>query len=270
MRTSPWIPLLGGLALVVLGCCCIVFVPETLRTVENRMEECQPGATSIISSCKHHLTRAVSEFKDCMAIFNSYSTVALLVTFAVQGFSDRASGITVQYFSKRFDWSIPDAGILFSAANAVNIILHLVILPLCSHILVSPRFRLRYRPETKDLFLARISAVLLVVGSLLLAWPSFGAAVCGLIVFVMGSGFQSLCRALVTTLVDAEHTARLYTLIGVVQAGSSLSSGPVIAWLFGQGLHMGGYWVGLPYLGVAILCCVGAFAVFIARMPRRK
>lgn len=273
MQISPWIPLLGGLALVIVGCSCIAFIPETLRVTKDLSvpaefeREIDVNNSSLLHSLKQHTLRGISELKASTAMLRSYTTVALLFTFAVQGFTDRASGFTVQYLSKRFHWSLSRSGMLFSVGNIINILLHLVILPGCSQILASPRFIFRYSPATKDLVLARASALLLVLGSLLLAWPRLPAVVCGLVVFTLGSGFQSLCRALITTLVDSEHTARLYTLISVIQACSSLSSGPIVAWLFGRGLHMGGYWVGLPYFGVTLLCCFGTVAVFVARMP---
>ncbi|KAM4060794.1 major facilitator superfamily protein [Hirsutella rhossiliensis] len=274
MQHSPWIPLLGGLGLVVAGCAGVAFVPETLRAAKNPCsipDECD-GETdrshgSFIGGVKRHLSRTMAELRSSTAMLRSGAIVALVFTFCVQGFTESAASFTVQYLSKRFHWPLSRAGMLFSVGTLINILLHLVILPGCSWIMVSPRFMFRCRPETKDVMLARSSALLLVLGSFLLAWPSLPAVVSGLVIFTLGSGFQSLCRALVTTLIDSEHTARLYTLIGVVLAFSSLASGPVIAWLFSKGLQLGGYWIGLPYFGVTLLCCIAALAVFVARLP---
>lgn len=272
MRISPWIPLLSGLALVIVGCVCIAFVPETLRpikhgpaTTDSLEGNVEVTNTTPVHSMKQLAHRMYHQLTDSMSIIRSYTVLALVATFVIEGFTNRAFGFTVQYLSKRFHWSLSQAGTLMTVASLISILLHLVILPGCSRLLVSARFG--YSLQVKDLALARTSAFFLVLGSIMLALPSTGAVVAGLVIFTLGSGFQSLCRALATMFVDAEHTARLFTLISVVQACSSLSAGPTVAWLFGQGLKLGGNWVGLPYFGVAALCCIGATAVFTLRLP---
>lgn len=271
MLKSPWIPLLIGLGLVVFACICLAFVPENFQPsgkANGAQESQNEGAMATQSSLPRagtYLSRLAAELRDSISILKSPSAVALLLTFTIQGFTNRASGFMTQYLSRRFYWSIPRAGLLVSIRSAVDLVLHLFILPACSRLLMSPNFRFKYHPQAKDLTLARISIFLLASGALLIASPSLVLVTIGIIVFTLGSGFESLCRGLITDLVDPEHTARMYSLIGVIQAGSALSAGPTIAWLFGSGMRLGGSWIGLPYLVITFLCCFAAVGVFIVK-----
>ncbi|KAK0391439.1 hypothetical protein NLU13_0940 [Sarocladium strictum] len=271
MLKSPWIPLLGGLALVVFTCICLTFIPESFHptgstpTAQTADDQGNSASHSPIQKATNFLSRFIAEARDSISILHSPSTSALLLTFIIQGFTNRASGFMVQYLSKRFYWSISRAGLLVSIKNAVDLVLHIFILPACSRLLMSPHFRFNYDPYTKDLVLARVSIFLLAAGSLLIASPSLVMVTIGIIVFTLGAGFESLCRGLISDLVDPEHTARVYSLIGVIQASSTLSAGPAIAWLFGSGMQLGGGWIGLPYLATALLCCLAAIGVYVVK-----
>lgn len=129
MQSSPWIPLVGGLVLVVIGTICVGFLPETLKVDELALE--RPGYNAK-QELEAYLRRAAAELKDAMSLLQSYNVVALLSTFLVHGLLGRASAFTIQYISKRFEWSLAQAGSLVVLRNVVNIILLLVILPTCS------------------------------------------------------------------------------------------------------------------------------------------
>lgn len=261
MQTSPWIPLAAGLGFVVIGTICVAFLPETLKVskIAHDGHDSNPKKSLALEARLRH---AATELKDAMSLLKSYSIVALLITFLVHGLLARAGSFTIQYISKRFGWSLAQAGSLLVLRNIVNIILLLAILPACSRLLLSPRFPLRCSPEVKDLVLARASGILLVLGTILMAAPSLISVLTGLIIMTLGGGFTSLSRSIVTSLVDSQHTGRLYSLISICDACSALSAGPIIAWLFRWGIGLGGDWVGLPYLGVAFLCLLVTTAVF--------
>lgn len=104
----------------------------------------------------------------------------------------------------------------------------------------------------------------MVLGSALLALspplPLVLAAIAG---FALGSGLGGLCRALVTELVPREQVGRLYAAIGVVEVLGSVAGGPGLAWLYGVGLELKGWWRGGPFVMVAVVgvWCGGALVV---------
>jgi hypothetical protein len=180
----------------------------------------------------------------------------------------------------------------------MNLILLLAILPFLSHILTSPtksryaRLALRFHLSTqaKDLLLARLSLVLQIIGFVFLgvsarrspardtdsetAIPIF-LAMTGLMVFTLGTGFSSLCRSLITTLVDRQHVARLYAVIAVIETLGALIVAPMLAVLYAWGLRLSdngknqGY-LGLPYLGLVVLNFLAGGGVMWVRLPKRN
>lgn len=95
--------------------------------------------------------------------------------------------------------------------------------------------------------------------------PSLVVVSTGLVVQALGGGFTSLTRSLATSLVNPKKTGQLYAMVSVLDASSALSAGPMISWLFLQGIALGGDWLCLPYLGVAFICFVVTVAVCTGR-----
>ncbi|PKS05629.1 hypothetical protein jhhlp_008148 [Lomentospora prolificans] len=266
MRISPWIPYALGLVLIIIGGILIAFLPETLRPSARLEAENEEGPkseeTSIIAILKSRTAKAVRELADSAAILSSYSIVALLLTHLLTGFSVRALAFATQYLSKSLDWSLSDAGSLMSLQVFMNIALYVVILPSASKLLTSPAMPFKLDPVLKDFWLTRLSLISIFIGSLLIAVPTAASIIIGLVVFTLGLGFSALCRVVLTSMVEPQQTGRLYTLIGVLDSVSKLAAGPVLAWLFKTGMNMGDSWVGLPYLGVALLGAVATILAF--------
>lgn len=269
MRIDPWIPNLLGLGILILGGLMIFFIPETFQfKPQPDASDDDPESserTPLLATLKSRLPRLRTDLRETAALLHSYPVAALLLTFATAGYHSRSLEFAPQYLSKNLGWSFPDAGMLLSTQVVLNIALYVFIIPSLSRLLTSPRAPFRLSPAIKDLFLARASGVALTVGALLFALPSTVAAVLGLMIFTLGLGFSTLCRVVVTALVDGSKTARLYTLISVVSGFGELSAGPAIAWLFRVGMGLGDGLAGLPYLGVAGLCAAAAFCVFTVR-----
>lgn len=55
---------------------------------------------------------------------------------------------------------------------------------------------------------------------------------------------------------------RLYSAVAMVEIGASLVSSPVLVGLFALGLKLKGPWIGLPFLGLAIISFVGGLGVW--------
>jgi MFS-type transporter involved in bile tolerance (Atg22 family) len=176
----------------------------------------------------------------------------------------------------------------------INILLLLFFIPILSTLLIS---KFHFTSQRKDLYLARTSSLFLITGArksiisfliptslpilnhfipnlstlltppqvLLATSPSLPLTLVGLVIYTLGTGFVSLVRSLITSLVDAEHVARLYAIIAVVETSSALVAGPMVAGLYEMGLEWKGAWLGLPFWGLAGVLMVGAVGAWCVR-----
>jgi hypothetical protein len=175
--------------------------------------------------------------------------------------------LSLRYISKRFSWPLRQTGFLLSLRAFVNFVLLLGILPAWPFYLTE---RLHFSAKTKDLTLARYSAVMLLVGaSVFAASPTVGLTIIGSVIFTLGGGFVALTRSLITTLVDKEHIARLYAAIAIVEILSSLAAGPSIAALYAAGLKLKGPWLTLSFYVLASLCFVSGLGVWCLGLLRK-
>jgi len=125
----------------------------------------------------------------------------------------------------------------------------LVILPLASSYLTK---RYGYDALRRDLYLSRVSVVLVVTGGFMLAFAAVPwLLVSSLIVTSMGIGFTMLCRALLNAVVEPHTVATLNTTISTMETLMGLVGAPL----------------GLPYLVTAICSALVLVAVFAFRIP---
>lgn len=88
--------------------------------------------------------------------------------------------------------------------------------------------------------LARISALLLVAGQLVFACaPDVATACAGLAVLTLGTGLPSLCRAVLTRLVDQGKVGRLFGVLAVFEMAGFLCCGVGLGAVFQAGLARG-------------------------------
>jgi len=141
----------------------------------------------------------------------------------------------------------------------------LVILPLASSYLTK---RYGYDALRRDLYLSRVSVVLVVTGGFMLAFAAVPwLLVSSLIVTSMGIGFTMLCRALLNAVVEPHTVATLNTTISTMETLMGLVGAPALGWLMSRGMELGGPWLGLPYLVTAICSALVLVAVFAFRIP---
>lgn len=114
----------------------------------------------------------------------------------------------------------------------------------------------------KDLRLSEGSGFLSVVGFLVmsLAWTPVWLCL-GLVLLSLGSAFAVTSRSFITSLVLPDHVGTLYSAAAVVQSVGALVAGPLLAYLFRLGLHLGGAWLGLPFLQAAALFLLAFIAI---------
>ncbi|KAJ6022229.1 Major facilitator superfamily domain general substrate transporter [Penicillium herquei] len=256
---APWIAALTSLFINLLSLVPLLFVPETLSTAkdtESIDHDAIDSEQSEPNSFGYYISRSFKSLLASFSLLKSYSLIIVLSTFLtiapeIMG----TSQFMAQYISKRFGWSLAEAGYLLTLRGAIHLCVLLLILPLLSKIL------LRYcNATTKDLILARGSIAFAGVGIFLMAAPQIGVLIGGLAVHSLGSGLAPLCRSLATSYVAQEDTSKLNTIIGIVEMVGSLFAGPVLAWSFDLGMRMGGIGLGLPYFGLAgsfALCLIG-------------
>lgn len=176
--------------------------------------------------------------------------------------------MALRYFSNRYGWKLREVGFLLSLQAAINIILILVILPALSHYLLT---RCLYSPKSKDLILAKVSAVMLAFGALGLAMaPSVSTGIIGLTLWTLGTGFPAIARSLITTLVDQHHIGRLFAIIAIIELLCYMAAAPTQAALYHLGLKWKGGWQGLPFYFLALMYTVAGVAVFAFGWVTRK
>lgn len=132
----------------------------------------------------------------------------------------------------------------------------LVVLPLLSRVLTK---NFGVNPVKRDLGLARLSAVFITCGSLLLAVADVPwVLMLALAVFGLSSGYGAQCRALITALVEPHMLATVNTTMSMTGTVLAMIGTPAIGWLLGEGFDMGGAWQGLPYF---VFTLIGLFMV---------
>jgi len=283
MATSPWIPLLIGQVFVGLGPALFIFVPETLHlrlratesatlTPDDASElsvSSEADKPAFFSAAISQAANSLKEVYGSLSVLHSLPILLLLLAFLIQPFVRQSIELSVRYISNRFDWDLKDVGYLLSLRALVNFLLLLALLPSLSYYLIR---HLHFSSKEKDLVLARLSVVFLILGALLIgSSPSIVGTIIGNIVFTLGTGTNPLTRSLITSLVDQEHVGRLYAAIGVVEIFGSLTASPILLALYTLGLRLKGPWVGLPFFALALICFIGAIGIWtFGYLPKDK
>ncbi|PYH94638.1 MFS transporter [Aspergillus ellipticus CBS 707.79] len=306
MSLDPWLPLLIGWGLAVIGMFFALSLPETMHVRPPRpagkeqsmeMSQVSPGdleyksvpskeheqegfsdeetiqgdepaftkSTARRSFCGSINYRTRSYLAPYSFIFRNKQIMLLLTAFLIYRLSRGSSWFLIQYISTRFKWTLAEANFLMSFKPALTIPLFLFILPAISRQLLKTM-----KPTQKDLRLMRISIGLLAVGTLGIGLSSSVAMlVPSLVLQTSGSGFVFLTRSLITTLVNREETARLFTIIEVLQSVGNVIASLSITTVFQIGLELGGPWIGLAWMMTATAFTMVGVAVFMFRLPPR-
>lgn len=125
-----------------------------------------------------------------------------------------------------------------------------------------------FGPLNRDLTLGRISLIFVIAGSFLTAFaPTPWLFITALVITSLGTGFSTLCRALLNAVVEPHTVATLNTTVSMVETVMGLVSSPVLGWLLSKGLDLGGVWMGLPYLVCAALATLTGVMMMAFRLP---
>ncbi|KAL1865867.1 hypothetical protein Daus18300_006979 [Diaporthe australafricana] len=171
----------------------------------------------------------------------------------------------LQYSTKRYGWSWSKAAYFLTLKSASFIIMLTVLLPAVSSVCLG---KLGMSPLTKDLWLSRWSAVVVIAADLAVALASspalFGA---GLVLLSGGCGLAPLLRSLLNAQVEPHHVGILNTLLGFVDTLGVMLAAPVFSESLNKGIELGGAWIGLPFMAGAVIACFAAGILWVYRIP---
>lgn len=296
MAMNSWIPMLLGFALAFVGMLFILTLPETMHasptkakqpemsTVEmghlspdnNRNEaykdndsedERAPFAEKTTAPRRSRLTTLYTRCRNYFApyafIFRNKQILLLLAAFLVYRLSRGSSWFLVQYISTRYSWSLAQANFLMSLRSCLTIPLFLFILPgISKYVLRS------FRTSQKNLYLARASVLCLCLGTLGIGFsPNITSFILSMIVQASGAGFLFLTRALLTVLVKREETARLFTIMELLQSVGNVIASLSITKVFQIGLELGGAWIGLAWMMTSTAFALVGVSIWMFRLP---
>lgn len=256
MKYNPWIPALGGTALMIAALIVQSFIPETMGCqkgsspdVTSSENESMPAATDYrsqkrtISARAYHILSKATDTTDFL--WNDWRIPALLIPFVLHMVVGTIGQLILQYLSKCFALTFSDATFIMTIKSGVQVLLLFVILPYVSATLMRI-FHLS--AQRKDLYLVRISLGVLTTGLLLFGLSfNISLAIISLAMASLGLGFALLLRSFVASLVEVHHVARIYSIIAILETLGQMAGAPLLAGLFKRGLALGGGWNGLPF-----------------------
>ncbi|KAK9784882.1 putative Major facilitator superfamily transporter [Seiridium cardinale] len=268
-RVGAWPLLFVSLVLTVGSAIAMLFVPETLGPKPNTADVDSHQSGNIGARLSHSL----EELKDSLSMLKSRSVVLLmLANVTTMPVIYCTLQFLSQFVSKRYHIKLADTGFIQGSYGAVHVLIILVVIPYLSALAMrptSPRWIRMADEKQRDLTFVRWSFVALTLGSLLMAFsPALPVFICGLFILGFGSGTGSYVSSILASFVDKEHRTRMFSLLGVMQIVGSLYAMPMLAGLFTVGMKLGGFWIGLPYLGVAAQCAVAIVLVAFVTLSK--
>ncbi|KAI1840122.1 hypothetical protein JX266_013665 [Neoarthrinium moseri] len=272
---GPWPLLWASQAMTAVSAIAILFVPETLthHRKASGPDENDAGVGALdAGSLVTRVRRSLVELRDSLSMLTSRSVVLLmLVTLTMMPILFSTLQFLPMFASKRYHMPLAQTGYIQGAYGAAQLVVVMVVVPWISAMVMRPGVPRAVRmpdEKTRDLVLLRWSFVALCLGTLAMSVsPVLPGFVCGLVLMSFGSGASSFVKSTLAALVDQEHRTRMFSLQGIVDIMGSIYALPSLAGLFTAGMKLGGLWIGLPYLGVAILCAFDVGLLAFVRPP---
>ena len=284
-----------GIACFAFSLILILFLPETL--VIRQWNDAKSGRTPSTSpdrsgerAKKTKWQKAVELMREqaddiTKFIWGNKRVVLLIFPLVFMILGKFVQELLLQYATKRYKWTWSRAAYLVTIKSASVLILMIAILPAVSLFCLKV---LKMSPMSKDLWLSRWSGVLLIIGALFIAFAAspflmaIGEFIChgsilpvacsncsmtGLIFMSAGSGYASLLRSLLNSLVEPHHVATVNTLIGFIDTVGLMVISPVLSQALRTGVNLGGAWIGLPFMVASLLFIVSTGVVFAFKLP---
>jgi hypothetical protein len=236
-----------------------LLVPETLGYKEplkskhgcNDEEEppmiSRNQARGFLEQCYKPLVESIEYF------LQDRRVILLIITFVPIMLTITSGPLLLQYASSRYGLSFASVTMLLTVRAGVTIAMFLGMQSFVHRLLADAGMS----GQKRDLFLARGSAGLLLVGWIATALsPNAVFFTASIMVTTLGNGFPIYLRAFLTGLVEPNKVAELYTIIGVVDTLGLMLGGPLLAWLFDRGMILGESYLGLPFLALGLVYTV--------------
>ncbi|KAK3362593.1 major facilitator superfamily domain-containing protein [Lasiosphaeria hispida] len=291
MIRSDWIPLTLSLGVIALCFPAGLALPETLhlhaprdrggrregtpaaRTGDDSdaddEEEDDDTKRSKLSSTRrlwHKAREGLTEVWAFVVSNKSISFLMLSLIFVVLG--KFVQDMLLQYATKRYGWSYSRAAFLLTIRSVASLITLTVILPGASWFCFN---RLAMSGVAKDIWLARLSGLVQIVGCLLIAAAANGYVLAGGLIWLsLGTGLSSLVRSLMNALVEEHHVGTVNTLVSFMEMMGVMIGGPLLAKSWSIGAHWGGSWIGLPFITAALFFTTATAILFTFRTPSSR
>ncbi|KAL9949651.1 hypothetical protein ACHAQF_001576 [Verticillium nonalfalfae] len=266
---GPWVPIRIVFCLSPVILTAASLLPETLRVKLPDGDAIPEPTEPFVATVKDHVRTSLAELASARVLLRNRSVLfCLLAPLTASTMFTSSSSTLSQYISKYFSWSLAQTSYILSPIALCHLLV-LTALPRLSAHLLKPRRRLRLNDFTKDLLLTRASYGILAISAFLQAVsPSIVPFLLAIALGTLGSATPPLARALITAFVEKEHTSRLYAMCSIVETLGAFIGGPVLAWTFSAGMHLGGIMRGLPWLYVSFLHVCAMSAFMMVREPK--
>ncbi|KAF7720138.1 Uncharacterized protein PECH_001148 [Penicillium ucsense] len=289
MQFDYWLPYTLGFFIIVLGCTPSLFLPDTLQEakanktrwleaanaasretcdtvgIDSNVADANVDAPAKRSVLQEFADQAGEFVRSTQFIWRNISVLLIILSLLVAMLSRSSSIVLIQYVSKRFHWSIARSSLLISIRGVFTLLNYLVIMPGVSFAATQ---YLNMHGARRDYNITLGSGILMVLGFGLIGLaplPPF--LILGVITLSLSTAFGITARSLVTSLVAPDHVGTLYSAITISQSIGILVAGPLFAYLFRTGLHLGGGWMGLPFVQAGLLSFIATVAVACVRVP---
>ncbi|KAF2089929.1 MFS general substrate transporter [Saccharata proteae CBS 121410] len=264
MRLSPFLAMMVSTGFLIICLPILLLIPETLNYRTKTTKTPLPPHPKP-NWTRHTFTHTLRTLPSRIATSTSFLTrsrslLILLPAYTPHLLIPSTVALIPQYASARFTVPLSTAALLTSIQGLLVVLNLVLVLPLATRHLVH---KYHHPPPSADLLLARLSAVALTTGFLLIGLaPSLPLLIAVLPVEVAGYGVMILVRSVATSLVERHHIARLYTVLSVCEVAGMMAWSPLIAKLLETGLRVGGVAMGLPFFvtGGLMAALVGVLA----------
>lgn len=266
MEYGDWLPLLLALAFQIVGLIVSLFIPETLhlrnleepKNIETQSIELQPMSSHFSVRSQLRNFRATVQF-----LGGNWTLATVVFTFLANRLGRQSISLLVRYASKRYSWEIKKAAYLLSFRAAANLVAISVVLPLINFVLLK---KLHFPAPRADIWIACGSITLTTFSFFVMGVSAYPALlVFGLLVYNMGSGYNAAMRSISIHVVGGQSSpdiGKLMSTIAMAESFGSMIGGPLLNELFQLGIGFGDAWLGLPFLGSAVIFLFMTFVTF--------
>ena len=260
----------------------IVAFPETVQESRKDKSARVPGENEAASSdaedaAKHSRSWLYRQWQKFSANFQaSISGVGVLnilllatsMLFAATGIKSVDWFALVQYPVIKLHWTFAQASYIVTMEGFLMLLHFSTLLPFLSRASV-----LYFGSSGTGQFAVMLgSAVLLVIGALLIGFSSSSAAfVIAVVIYLFGAGLPTATQAYIVSLIDPARVARVMATLSMASIGGKLLASILFPKVLAIGLdtHVE-VLVGLPFFASAVLFVFAAFCVTAVGLKMRK